>query len=85
MDANVGDAMDGPAISEEEHEVVLHEEEVVTEKRTVPKERMRLNKDVEVEEKTVNERVRSEQVELIDGKAEPAQGRDGVRATDGGV
>ena len=36
-DANVDSATEGPAISEEEHEVVLHEEEVVTEKRAVPK------------------------------------------------
>ena len=33
-----------PAISEEEHEVVLHEEEVVVEKRVVPKERVRPRK-----------------------------------------
>ena len=33
-------------LSEEEHEVVLHEEEVVVEKRAVPKERVRLDKDV---------------------------------------
>ena len=39
--------LDGPAISEEEHEVVLHEEEPVVEKRTVPKERVRLEKDVD--------------------------------------
>jgi uncharacterized protein (TIGR02271 family) len=84
-DANVGDAMDGPAISEEEHEVVLHEEEVVAEKRAVPKERVRLDKDVEVEERTVSEQVRSEQVELIDGEGEPAQGRDGLRGTDQGA
>jgi uncharacterized protein (TIGR02271 family) len=84
-DANVGDAMDGPAISEEEHEVVLHEEEVLVDKKAVPKERVRMDKDVEVEEKTVNEQVRSEQVELIDGEGEPAQGRDGARGTDGGV
>ena len=32
-DANRGDAVDGPAISEEEHEVVLHAEEVVVEKQ----------------------------------------------------
>ena len=48
-DANRGDATDGPDITEAEHEVVLHEEEVVTEKRTVPKERVRLEKDVETE------------------------------------
>src|SRR5215207_6799436 len=41
-DANVGDATDGPSISEEDHEVTLHEEEVVTEKRAVPKERVRM-------------------------------------------
>ncbi|HET6549434.1 MAG TPA: PRC and DUF2382 domain-containing protein, partial [Solirubrobacter sp.] len=54
-DANRGDALDGPAISEEEHEVVLHEEEVVTEKRAVPKERVRLDKDVTTTDETVSE------------------------------
>ena len=63
-DANVGNATDGPAISEEEHEVVLHEEEVVAEKRAVPKERIRLEKDVETGEETVNETVRSERVDV---------------------
>jgi uncharacterized protein (TIGR02271 family) len=63
-DANRGDALDGPAISEEEHEVVLHEEEVVAEKRAVPKERIRLEKDVETGEETVNETVRSERVDV---------------------
>jgi uncharacterized protein (TIGR02271 family) len=36
-DANRGDALDGPEISEEEHEVVLHAEEPVVETRAVPK------------------------------------------------
>jgi uncharacterized protein (TIGR02271 family) len=62
-DANVGDAMDGPAISEEEHEVVLHEEEVVAEKRAVPKERVRLEKDTVTDEQTVSEEVRKERIE----------------------
>ena len=35
--------LDGPAISEEEHEVTLHAEEPVVEKRTVPKERVRMD------------------------------------------
>jgi len=65
-DANRGDALDGPAISEEEHEVVLHEEEVVAEKRAVPKERIRLEKDVNTDEETVSETVRKEQVD-VDG------------------
>ena len=65
-DANAGDAMDGPAISEEEHEVVLHEEEAVVEKQAVPKERVRLDKDTEVQEQTVSENVRKEEIEVED-------------------
>jgi uncharacterized protein (TIGR02271 family) len=67
-DANRDAALDGPAISEEEHEVVLHEEEVVADKRAVPKERVRLEKDVETEEKTVSETVRSERVDVDDSR-----------------
>jgi uncharacterized protein (TIGR02271 family) len=66
-DANVDDALEGPAISEEEHEVVLREEEVVAEKRVVPKERVRLDKDVEVDERTVSEDVQREEIEIDDG------------------
>ena len=62
-DANAGQARSGPDISEEEHEVTLHEEEVVTEKRAVPKERVRLDKETVTEEKTVSEEVRKEQIE----------------------
>ena len=65
-DANRGDAVDGPAISEEEHEVVLRAEEAVVDKRTVPKERIRLEKDVTTEDETVSETVRKEQVD-VDG------------------
>src|SRR5687767_9585430 len=66
-DANAGAAMDGPAISEEEHEVVLHEEEAVVEKRAVPKERVRLDKETEVEEQQVSESLRKEEIE-VDGE-----------------
>ncbi len=66
-DANLDQATDGPAISEEEHEVVLHEEEVVTEKRAVPKERVRLDKETVVDEQTVSEEVRKEQIEAEGG------------------
>jgi uncharacterized protein (TIGR02271 family) len=65
-DANVDRATDGPAISEEEHEVVLHAEEPVAEKRVVPKERVRLGKDVETDERTVSEEVRKERVDVDD-------------------
>jgi uncharacterized protein (TIGR02271 family) len=62
-DANAGDAMDGPAISEEEHEVVLHAEEPVVETRAVPKERVRMEKDTVTEEETVSGEVRKERIE----------------------
>ena len=66
-DANLDDATSGPEISSEEHEVVLHDEELVTEKRVVPKERVRLDKDVEVDERTVSDDVRREEIEIDDG------------------
>jgi uncharacterized protein (TIGR02271 family) len=62
-DENVGKATEGPEISDEEHEVVLHEEEAVVEKRTVPKERVRLGKEVEQDEQEISEEVRKEQIE----------------------
>ena len=62
-DANIDAAMDGPEISEEEHEVVLHEEQPVVEKRTVPKERVRLSKDTVTDEREISESVRKEQIE----------------------
>jgi uncharacterized protein (TIGR02271 family) len=62
-DANVEQAMDGPELSEEEHEVVLHEEQPVVEKRTVPKERVALRKDTVTDERQISEDVRKEQIE----------------------
>jgi uncharacterized protein (TIGR02271 family) len=62
-EGNVDAAMDGPAISDEEHEVVLSEEEVVVEKKAVPKERVRLGKETETTEEQVSEEVRKEQIE----------------------
>ena len=62
-DGNVDNAMDGPAISEEEHEVTLHAEEPVVEKRTVPKERVRLDKETVIDERQVSEEVRKERIE----------------------
>jgi uncharacterized protein (TIGR02271 family) len=63
-DANADDAMSGQEISESEHEVVLHEEQPVTEKRAVPKERVRLDKDVKTDEREVSDTVRKEQLEV---------------------
>ena len=68
-DANRGDATEGPEISEEEHEVTLHAEEALVDKQVVPKERVRLDKDVVEDEHQVSETVAKEQIE-VDGAEE---------------
>ena len=73
-DANVDAATSGPDISDEEHEVVLHEEEVVTEKRAVPKERVRMDKQTVTDEQTVSEQVRKEQIDA-EGDTQTTRGR----------
>ena len=65
-DENRDQALSGSAISEAEHEVVLHEEEPVIEKRTVPKERVRMGTETHEEDRKVSEQVRKEQIELDD-------------------
>ena len=68
-DANRGPATDGPAISEEEHEVVLHAEQPVVAKETVPVERVRLGTETVTGEESVTEEVRKERIDLNDGEA----------------
>jgi uncharacterized protein (TIGR02271 family) len=63
-DANVDDAMSGPAISEAEHEVALHAERPVVEKEAVPVERVRLDKETVTDQEQVGETVRKEQVDV---------------------
>jgi len=63
-DANVGAAMSGPEISEEEHEVTLMEEDVVADTEVVPKERVRLDKAVVTETETVGADVRKERIDI---------------------
>jgi uncharacterized protein (TIGR02271 family) len=67
-DGNVDEALDGPAISDEEHEIVLHEEQPVVQKQVVPKERVRLGKDTVTEAQTVSDEVRKERID-VDGDA----------------
>jgi uncharacterized protein (TIGR02271 family) len=67
-EGNVGQALDGPEISEEEHEVVLHEERPVVEKEVVAKERVRLTAEERTDEETVSEELRKERIET-DGDA----------------
>jgi uncharacterized protein (TIGR02271 family) len=65
-DANLDAAISGRDISEEEHEVVLHEEPPVVEKRVMPKERVRLDKDTVTDEERVAEQLRKERIEVHD-------------------
>ncbi|MDQ1058187.1 uncharacterized protein (TIGR02271 family) [Arthrobacter globiformis] len=60
---NRGAAMSGPDITEDEHEVTLHEERPVVEKETVPVERVRLDKDTVTDDVTVQEEVRKENID----------------------
>ena len=56
------DSFDEPASSGEIHEVVLHEERLVIEKRVVPTERVRMRKETITEDQAVSGEVRTEQV-----------------------
>jgi uncharacterized protein (TIGR02271 family) len=74
-DANLEDATSGPAISEEEHEVTLHQEQVVVETRAVPKERVRMDTETITEERQVTEDIRKEQID-VDGDDRGDRGTD---------
>jgi uncharacterized protein (TIGR02271 family) len=82
-DANVGPAESGPDISEEEHEVVLHEERPVVEKDVVPTERVRLTKETTTHDETVSGEVRKEQVDT-DVDSTDRKGRQGRGGVEGG-
>jgi uncharacterized protein (TIGR02271 family) len=62
-DANVGDAVSGAPLSDEEHEVVLSEERVVVDKEATPVERVRLGTETVTDQETVTEEVRKEHIE----------------------
>ncbi len=74
-DSNRDQALDGRDISEAEHEVVLHEEEPVVEKRVVAKERVSLGKETIAEEREVSEQVRKEQIETEGAEREARRDR----------
>jgi uncharacterized protein (TIGR02271 family) len=63
-DANRGAATDGPAISEEEHEITLREERPVVETEAVPVERVRLGTETVTEQETVGGEVRKEEIDV---------------------
>jgi len=74
-EANRGQALAGPDISEEEHEVVLNKEQVVVQKEAVPVERVKLGKETVTEERQVSEQVRKEEIEA-DGDVAGGVSRD---------
>jgi uncharacterized protein (TIGR02271 family) len=63
-DGNRGAAYDGPAISEEEHEVTLHAERPVVATEAVAVERVKLGTETVTEQQIVGGQVRKEQIEL---------------------
>ena len=63
-EANRGDAYNGPAISEEEHEVTLHAQRPVVGTEAVAVERVKLGTETVTETQTVGGEVRKEQIEL---------------------
>ncbi len=74
-DANRGDALDGPAISEEEHEVILHAERPVVTTEAVAVERVRLGTETVTEQQAVSGEVRKEQIEVHDDVVEGSGAR----------
>jgi uncharacterized protein (TIGR02271 family) len=63
-DANRAQATSGPDISEAEHEVTLHEEQPVVSKKTVPKERVKLEKETVTDTETVTGDVRKQKIDV---------------------
>jgi uncharacterized protein (TIGR02271 family) len=75
-EANRGNAYDGPAISEEEHEVTLHAEHPVVDTEAIAVERVKLGKQTVTENETVSGEIRKEQIELdTDGVDTTSTGR----------
>lgn len=63
-DDNLDQALSGPDLSEDEYEVTLMAEEVVVDKRVVPRERVRLDTTTLTDEAQVDEQLRKEQIDL---------------------
>ena len=56
--------MSGQGLKETVHEETLHEEVPVVEKRTVPKEQVRLHKDTAGKDETIDDQIRKEKIDL---------------------
>jgi len=84
-DANRDVALSGPDISEAEHEIVLTEEVIDVSKRVVPKERVRLETEVDTEEIPVTETVRKERIEMDQEDRSTRKPRGAADDTEGSV
>jgi stress response protein YsnF len=71
-DENRDEALRGPDIRENVHEETLYEEEPVVGKRTVPKERVRLEKETKTEQRQVGADLRKERIKS-EGDVEDAR------------
>ncbi|MCI2240392.1 PRC and DUF2382 domain-containing protein [Kineococcus sp. TRM81007] len=72
-EANRGAAMSGGDLTEEEHEVTLHEERAVAAKETTPVERVRMGTKTVQDEQTVSAEVREEHIDLDAGQETTAK------------
>jgi len=68
-EANRGDALSGGDLTEEEHEVTLTEQRAVTNKETVPVERVRLGTETVTDHEQVDETVRKEVIDEVETDA----------------
>jgi uncharacterized protein (TIGR02271 family) len=73
-DADRAAAGRSAGIAEDEREVVLHEDRPVVGKEVVPKERVRLDTEQVMEERTISDQVRKERID-VEGVDDPDRGR----------
>jgi uncharacterized protein (TIGR02271 family) len=81
-DANRGPAYDGPAISEEEHEITLHAERPAVDTEAVAVERVRLDTQTVTNQETVGGQVRKEEIELDTDDRNPRDEPQGETRTE---
>lgn len=63
-DENRDAALSGPDLREGTHDLTLDEEQVEVNKKVVPKERVRVDKDVSTEQRTIDEPIRKEKLDV---------------------
>ncbi len=82
-DANRGATLAGGELTEEVHEVILHEERPIVVKETVPVERVRLGTNTVTEQATVSEEVRKENIVVEEAAVDGLDKTTGTTGTTG--